>query len=624
MGVIQLLDTATTNKIAAGEVVANPASVVKELVENSIDAGSTRITVEITRGGLSSIKVLDNGYGIALEDLPKAFMRHATSKIKEFKDLDTVSTMGFRGEALASIASVARVTMTSRVAGSTEGYRIVVEGGVVEKPTPVGCAQGTTVEVADLFFNVPARRKFLKAAGRETAAVNEVVSRLALGNPDIAFKLKNDSRTIFETYGSGDVLTAVAAILGQEVVEHLLPVESSREPLPGWKVTGYVSTPFYTRSSRKYQYYFVNNRWVSNQKLRYALDHAYRSMIPRGRYPIAILFLEAFGQNIDVNVDPTKNTIRISDEKPVLDMLIAAVRDALLENRRAKGISRSDGCGALDGIEGYDRYGQPVDAVDLVNLYYPVKGSQVDFEEFQEGLPQDFSLSDIPSGDYEVGADFTGLHVKDGDYIDCGNHIEHGDNAPDVYQGDSCRPYKILGQLGASYILYEKDNSLYIVDQHAAHERIRYEAIRKTPEGMATQLVIPQSVTVTPQQIALLEQLGEDLDTAGFQFDFFGGSSVVLREIPIEMSFGNPETLFKELLELIEENLGSIRDLRESFMYSLACKTAVKAGQILSREEMEAIVDGLFLCSEPWTCPHGRPTTISLSAEHLLKEFKRK
>lgn len=600
MGKIQLLDTATTNKIAAGEVVANPASVVKELVENSLDAGSTRVSVKIIRGGIDGIKVVDNGWGIASEDLKTAFMRHATSKIKEFTDLDSVSTMGFRGEALASIASVSRVTMTTRLRGNTEGYRIAVEAGAAGDTVPVGCAEGTNVEVNDLFYNVPARRKFLNAPGRETAAVNEVVSRLALGNPEVAFKLKNDSKTVFETYGGGDVLTAVAAILGPEVLEHLIPVESLPEALPGWRVTGYISTPFYNRSSRKWQYFFVNKRWVSNPKLRYALDHGYRSMIPRGRYPIAILFLEVTGNSIDVNVDPTKNTIRISEDRAVLNLMINAVRNALSDHRRAKGI--------LPETEGYPQSSFPPSTI-------------ASDQDLPLDLEQQLSVSKWGnSGNYEA------YHINEG----CngnGNAVsESAAEGVDVSPGfgKDSKHYKILAQLSASYILYEQDAALYIVDQHAAHERIRFEEIRNKPRGTATQLVIPETVTVTPSQIALLEQLTEELETAGFQFEFFGGNSVVLREIPLEMSFGNPGTAFRELLELVEENLGSFKDLEESFMYSLACKTAVKAGQILSRDEMEAIVDGLLQCREPWTCPHGRPTTITLTAEKLLKEFKRK
>ncbi len=596
MSRIQLLDTATTNKIAAGEVVANPASVVKELVENSLDAGSTRVSVEIVQGGISAIKVMDNGGGIAPEDLTTAFKRHATSKIKEFTDLDLVSTMGFRGEALASIASVSRVTMTSRLPGNTEGYRISVQAGAAGDPVPIGCAEGTTVEVADLFFNVPARRKFLKAHSRETAAVNEVVSRLALGNPGVAFKLKNDNRTVFETYGSGEVLTAVAAVLGASVVEHLIPVDSDPEGSQGWKVTGFVSTPFYTRSTRKSQYFYVNQRWVSNPKMRYALDHAYRSMIPRGRYPIAILFLETKDTKIDVNVDPTKNTVRISEEQVVLDLMIRAVRDALSDNRRAKGLFQEPETGRHSG-------GEAAGLPQHRNL-------SPDFKELCLSVPERTHEGDgFGAQVYEAGEGFS---VTQEDFVGAGE------------QSEWSKPYKILAQLAASYILYEEGAGLYIVDQHAAHERIRFEAICDKPEGSGTQLVLPQTVTVTPNQISLLEHLSEELETAGFQFDFFGGNSIVLRGIPMEMSFGNPENSFRDLLELIEENLGSFKDLRESFIYSLACKTAVKAGQILSRDEMEAIIDGLRQCRDPWTCPHGRPTCISLSPEQLLKEFKRK
>lgn len=607
MGIIRLLDTATTNKIAAGEVVASPASVVKELVENSLDAGSSRITIEIVSGGIGLIKVADNGSGIVPEDIEKAFMRHATSKIQAFRDLDTVTTMGFRGEALASIAAVSRITLTSKQQGNNEGVQLSVEGGCSGKPVPVGCAEGTTVEVVDLFYNVPVRKKFLKSPSRETAGVNEIVSRLALGNPHVAIRLKNDGKLIFETFGDNDLLAAAAAILGKGIAEHLIPVNLAAE---GWRIQGFVSMPFYTRSSRKSQYFYVNKRWITNPGMRYALDHAYRAVIPKGRYPVAILFLETPGPLVDVNVDPTKNTVRISDEKTVLDLVINGVREALSDNRRAKKVE----CDNLGGEEhkGNYSYKQITAALDHFSGGTVAEPWQaVDF-----GTPESDTQPFVsPDGDK------TNI-VAEGVYQDLAaqNEIK-----PAAEQSSSVNPlpFNVLAQLAASYILYEKEQDLYIVDQHAAHERIRYEAISNAPSKEVTQLVLPQTVVLSPAQIALIEQLSEELEETGFQFDFFGGNFIVLREVPIELSFGNPEVVFTELMELTEDNLGSFGDLREAFVFSLACKTAVKAGQPLSQEEMEALVEGLAQCQDPLTCPHGRPTTICLSKKMLLKEFKR-
>ena len=595
MGIIQLLDTVTTNKIAAGEVVADPASVVKELMENSLDAGSTRITVEIFSGGVESIKVADNGWGIAPEDMEIAFMRHATSKIRTFHDLDTVATMGFRGEALASIGAVSRVTMTSRAGGRDTGFRLSLEAGLpAGKPIPIGCAEGTTVEVADLFYNVPARKKFLKSMGRETAAVNEIVSRLALGHPHTAIKLKNDGKTIFETYGNDNLLSDIGAVLGQDIAEHLIPVNSASED---WKIFGFVSIPFYTRSSRKSQYFYINKRWVSNQGMRYSLDHAFRSMIPKGRYPIAVLFLETAKPLVDVNVDPTKNTVRINNGKKVHDFIVASVRDALSENKRGKDITVNRN--SLSGTS-------PTQAASIASVYLPQKSRVTQpVNESLENMPPDIPDGGLYSGEHAAEA-------ATRDYY-----------SPEATGEMYYMPFKIIGQLAESYILYEKGRNLYIVDQHAAHERIRFETIlnKAVPEGK--QLVIPQTISLSPRQLSMVEQLSENLEEAGFQFEFFGGSSIVLREVPLELSFNNPEAIFLDLVDLTEDNLGDFKDLKEAFMFSLACKTAVKAGQVLSEEEMKEIVEGLHECQDPFTCPHGRPTTICISEKKLLKEFKR-
>ena len=610
MGLIRLLDTATTNKIAAGEVVASPASVVKELVENSLDAGSTRISVETVSGGIGLIKVTDNGSGIAPEDIETAFKRHATSKIRTINDLDTVSTMGFRGEALASIAAVSKIILTTRMQGNNEGVQLKVEGGIAGEPVPVGCAEGTTVEVADLFYNVPARRKFLKSLGRETAAVNEIVSRLALGNPHVAIRLKNDGKLIFETFGENDLLSTTAAVLFKVIAEHLIPVNSASE---GWRIKGFVSMPFYTRNSRKSQYFYVNKRWVANLGLRYALDHAYRTVIPKGRYPVAILFLETSEPLVDVNVDPTKNTVRISDEKTVLNLLIDGVRESLSCHRRAKKV----GVDSVDRDENKENYSskQITAALDYLPRGPVVKPLQAG--EFCGNGPHHVSSeANYPVDKFEPGVVYDKSYPVSTDK----KTIE------DIGEQSSLEgmlPFKVLAQLAASYILYESEEGLFIVDQHAAHERIRYEAICNAPKKAATQLVMPQTIALNPAQIALIEQLADAVEETGFQFDYFGGNFIVLREVPVELFFSNPKTVFTELIELTEDNLANFGDLRQAFIFSLACKTAVKAGQPLSHDEMVAIIEGLAKCRDPLTCPHGRPTTICISKERLLKEFNR-
>lgn len=604
MGNIKLLDINTVNKIAAGEVVINPASVVKELVENSLDAGSTRITVEIVSGGIEQIKVTDNGTGILPEDMEYAFKRHATSKITQFEDLKTVDTLGFRGEALASIAAVSRVKLTSRRRGETGGSRIFVEAGVQQSPVPIGCAEGTTMKVNDLFFNVPARHKFLKSISRETAAVNEVVSRLAMAFPNTAFKLKNNGRMIFETYGDGNLLSTISAILGREAASQMVPVNSFSE---NFNLKGFVSNPFYGRSSRKYQYFYVNQRWVANPSLRYALDHVYRTYLTKGRYPAVVLLLETKAPLVDVNVDPTKNTLRFAKEKEVIDFIIDSVRNALSGRPRTNITGDFGEYKIMPGKEEghYRKRGQ-------IAGHFPEKeggqeAQQLGIRGWEKDMPE--------HANYIHGWRKTLTAADPGPTV---WNAENRENIKEDY-GD----YGVLAQLAGRYILYEKNRNLYVVDQHAAHERVRYESIKEAGTNEVRQLVVPQTVFLTPPQMALVEQLSDILEAAGFQFDYFGDDTLVLREIPIEAAGTDPGEVLSEILDGTDTHLDSCMTLKEAFITSLACATAVKAGQVLSQEEMESLLEALFSCTEPRTCPHGRPTTLCISETQMLKEFKR-
>jgi len=580
LGSIVVLDPSIANKIAAGEVVANPASVVKELVENSIDAGSSRISVEIVSGGKEKIKVTDNGLGMDREDIELAFHRHATSKIKTFEDLNNISTMGFRGEALASIAAVSRVIMTSKPRGDSEGFRIEIEAGKIKSITPVGCAEGTTVEVSDLFFNTPARKKFLKSSSRETYLVNEIMTRYALGFSGIAIRLKNDSKTVFETHGNNKLIESIATIYGMDAAQNVMQVQGSQN---GWSIQGYISKPFFTKGNRKYQHFFINGRWVANKDLRVALDNAYRSLIPKGRYPLAVLFLNTEKSIVDVNTDPTKNTVRIKGEKDLVDIITNLLKVYIYPKKYLK--ERGQG-------------GITVKATSEKNLIG--EGSQVEFKN----AAFNFKTSLTHSKDYSENNNQLVFKEKEQKYPDL--------TGP-----------RVIGQHNATYIIYELNESLYIVDQHAAHERVRYEELLKKENQVPRQLIVPKKLELTAAQIPIFNEVKYLLEEIGICAEFFGGNSIVLREIPVAVNETNCDKLFLDVLDELAAGTRIKEIQKDDVIKQLACKTSIKAGQPLSMREMEALLAELFATDNPMTCPHGRPTTIIISNKALYKEFSR-
>ncbi|GBD16740.1 DNA mismatch repair protein MutL [bacterium HR26] len=579
---IQVLDEATIAKIAAGEVIERPASVVKELVENALDAGARSVVVEIVAGGRECIRVRDDGTGMSAADLRLAIERHATSKLRRFEDLASLRTFGFRGEALASIAAVSDLEIVTRPADATHGHRLRSTFGRRTTVEPVAAAPGTVVSVRDLFANVPARRSFLRQEGTETAYIQRVVSACALAHPEVRFELVVDGRTALVTDGSGSLENALVGIFGAEVAAQMVPIASpdefptQAEPLP-LQVRGYVGLPTLTRSNRQGMLFFVNRRWIESRPLGVAVEQAYHSLIMVGRYPVAVVHLELPPDRVDVNVHPTKREVRFSDERAVFSALQAAVRRTLARYTPA----------------------QSVPSISFSPLSPPA-------------LQRRLVLADpsrVPRPVKEAAA------------------RPEPREAPLSGESERALPVlRVLGQLHGTYIIAEGPDGLYLIDQHAAHERVLLEQLMVQYERASVDaqvLLEPLVVELTPAQLAVLEDYQEELRQLGFQVEPFGGSAVAIRAVPAVMHRRSPNTT---LLAILDELAGGGRGTSrlEALAISTACHSAIRAGQELTLAEMRELVRQLEECTAPRACGHGRPTMLHLSQQELERQFARR
>jgi DNA mismatch repair protein MutL len=589
---IKVLPAEVSAKIAAGEVVERPASVVKELVENAIDAGATEIKVEMRQGGIRLMRVMDNGCGIPCDEVELAFARHSTSKLESASDLARVSTLGFRGEALASIAAVARVTLISRTAQESVGTQVKVENGAIVGREGKGCPQGTIVTVENLFYNIPARRKFLRREVTEAGHISQLVSRYALAYPELRFSLLTDGRLAFQSTGSGKLYDVLVKVYGLEAAQQMLPVESgSGEPRAEGsqtdiRVHGYISSPSLHRSNRQYLTFFVNRRWVQDRSLSYAASEAYHTLLPTGRYPIVVLNVNLDPAEVDVNVHPTKREVRFRRGNEVFAAVQKAVRRVLTESSPLPTVaSRPHLVGP--SAEGPSLWGQP-------RRLTGVGGER------------------RPLGQLAMEVQRTA-----------------GDALPTTVT-PQLRPrlpmLRVLGQLGQTYIIAEGPGGMYLIDQHAAHERVLYERFTAECDRMAVvsqQLLTPLPLELTPRQYATVAEHLEALTELGFEIEPFGGETYLLRAVPAALERGDIGQAVAEILDdLAEEGIGETRE--EKALISVVCHSAVRAGQTLSMEEMRDLVRQLEETSLPHTCPHGRPTMIHLSAEQLAREFGRR
>ena len=606
MSKIRVLADHVANQIAAGEVVERPASVAKELLENSIDAGATRITIEIEAGGRRLLKVSDDGEGMVRDDAILAFERHATSKIRASEDLIAIGTLGFRGEALASIASVGKVELTTCTEGAGAGTRVLIEGGRMPDVKHAAHPRGTTIAVRDLFFNVPARRKFLRSEATETFHLTNLVTHYALAHPEIAFAFVNNGRDVVRAVPAKDLRERAYQMFGEEFLENLLPVDGGDPQVA--RVTGFVSAPRDRRTSRDSQYLFVNRRFVRDRMIGRALSEGYRSILPYGVYPAALLFIETPREEVDVNVHPAKTEVRFRRSAAVADAVREAIRDALARNEYVPQISQTD------------QIQQTQTAAAAVSFTPPAPPPPQPRIEF----------APLPSGD-EIARDIEAM-IRSASSVKSESTLPPLNNAERLVREvtpetlpNNIRP---LGQLEESFIIATDDEGLLLIDQHVAHERVlfdKYRALESQRRTESQQLLVPETFDLTPAQAAVFDQLAPELEPYGFELMRLSGRTVAIRAVPADLPAGEARNMLFELLETVdpEKKTSASDTLKDEIAASLACHAAIKVNMSLTPEKMVWLIDRLLQTSSPTTCPHGRPVILRLKMRDILKGFHR-
>ncbi len=598
MGSIRVLPETIASKIAAGEVIERPASVVKELVENSIDARATEVVVEISSSGAGLIRVTDNGCGMSAEDAKLAFLRHATSKIRELDDLWQIQTMGFRGEALPSIAAVTRVTMVTKSASDKTATRVVIEGGEVKDVSETGAPQGTMIEVRDLFYNTPARRKFMKSEMTEFGHITHLVTQLALASPAIDFRLRRQGKPIFEIPVTHDPKERVRLLFGQEVAEALSPIAG--EKFPWGEVKGWLGGPALNRPNRTGEYYFVNRRGISNRSLSHAVMEGYHTLLPGKRFPVVFLFLEIDPKRVDVNVHPAKREVKFQEEARIHDDVVGAIRKIL--QQKSVNHSRAD------------------QVREAVSEYFIQKNSET-------GVRPQFPLSSRGSPSTEfILSKAEGLRVNSATEAISKDEIASPFGFAMTTREQPIFP-RVLCQFQNTYIIVEDEKGLLVYDQHTVHERIRYERLTEqfqTAKLESQALLFPETLEVTPQEKGAWEENQELFQKIGFDIELFGQNSLIVRSAPAVLNNVDVKKFLKDLfMEIIFLEKGKAQPLPEQMIKSMACRSSVMAGEPLEKTQMQPLVDQLQTVKFPQSCPHGRPTTWRISKEELAKKFQR-
>lgn len=580
MGNIVLLDDLTINKIAAGEVIERPLNVVKEVVENSIDAGATKITIEIKRGGKQLIKVVDNGKGIQKDDMDIALERHATSKLRKIEDLENIYTMGFRGEALASISAVSKLTMISRTNKDDFGNKIIAEAGDIIQREETGSPIGTTIIVENLFFNVPVRYKFLKQDATEFKYIKDWVQKAVFSNPSISFKLINEDKVVFQSNGNGKIEDIIYSIYGKELKENIVKVDFEEE---GIKVTGVIGNTRIARDSRKDQIIFLNKRNIRNQILTNSADQAFKGSIGIGKYGFFILNLEMPANFYDINVHPTKMEVRFVDEDKIYKIFYHAIKNAML-TKEFLGNTQ---------VEKNEEY-VANEFKFLTNHFTKEKNTNNYFSKLTVNANKSINI----------------LEEKD--------DLIYRQNKRDVQ-------YKYIGIIFRTFIIVEIEDQLYLIDQHAAHERLLYEQIKenykKNISSNSQMMLVPEIYNLTHKEFQFVTQNIEMFKTYGFDIELFGSNSVKINGIPDIEYRSKSKNIFLEVLdEMITNERVSLKDVEERFIATVACKAAVKANMDLNQHEVDYLIQNLLKLKNPYTCPHGRPTTIKFSKDELFKK----
>ncbi len=604
---IQVLDRQTIDKIAAGEVVERPMSVVKELVENAIDSGADAVTVEIKGGGIDFIRVTDNGCGIEKKQVPTAFLRHATSKIHSVEDLLCIKSLGFRGEALSSIAAIAKVELLTKVNTSAAGTRYVIEGAREMALEDVGVPDGTTFVVRNLFFNTPARRKFLKTAMTEGTYIIELMERMMLSHPNIAFKLIVNGSNRLQTSGNGEIKDVIYQIYGRDITANIVPLNVTEGNI---QISGFIGKPELARSSRSFEVYYVNQRYIKSSLISKTLDEAYKPFLMLHKYPLVVLYLSIPTELLDINVHPAKMEIRFLEAEKLHQLLIEKIREALSQKELIPEIKEERVSGALS----------------------KVPASDVSIPEPFETHRREARKADIE----KRAKDLLPLYGEENRVAE--KPVYHTENLMQTSEQlnlfeerflskEALKKHRIIGQLFETYWLVELNEKLYIIDQHAAHEKVLYERIRKklNDHTIASQLLSPPTIlSLSKSEEQLLERFLFNFEQVGFEIEHFGGNEYSLRAVPSELFGLTAADYFHELLdELSQERLSTEISSVDDRIATMACKSAVKGNDHLSGQEAQTLIDELLTLDNPYHCPHGRPTIIAYSKYELEKKFKR-
>lgn len=652
MALIHVLDEVTANQIAAGEVVERPVNAVKEMVENAVDAAASDIEVEIADGGMTYIRVTDNGSGMSPEDAKLSIVRHATSKISSVENIYHIASLGFRGEALASISSVSRTAITTRRPDDEEGTVVEVEGGEVTEVKPIGAPSGTTIEVRDLFYNVPARKKFLKSERTESSRINGMIGKLALANPDISFRLINNGRTVIETPGNGRLVDVISALYGTKTVGEMLEVSGEGQEMI---LTGMISKPSLLKSSRQYQTVIINRRVVESAMVSKAVDNAYHSLLPKNGYPLLVLSFQVPPESIDVNVHPQKREIKFSDEQSLFRLVYHAVLETLTSQQdKADDIAREmirDPSHQI--LHGGDLNPATVKVEDASSL-----GHDIGLWGKREETPNHSAWGEsvTPYGSKRETASAISTSSENGhDHAPAqsreGSNFQPAVNTKDVlsttsvfqkYQKEEPKREEVttdplftvekqeepiipLGQVSDCFILCKRGMDLFIIDQHAAHERVRYDRLAARAEGIPVQdILVPYLIHVDPEDVVLLLDQQKKLERLGITFEQAGPDVIRITGAPEDFSEAEMERVIKDILVAFhDQNVPSPETLRHRMMAYAACRGAIKRGDVLNIRQMKELIVDLFHTTRPFVCPHGRPTIVKFTPEELGRLFKR-
>lgn len=658
---IHLLDSETIDKIAAGEVVERPASVVKELVENAVDAGATAITVEIKDGGIEFIRVTDNGHGMDREQVRKAFLRHATSKIESADDLMRISSLGFRGEALSSIAAVSKVEVITKTKGSLTGNRLVLEGAVEKEFSEVGAPDGTTFLVRNLFYNTPVRRKFLKLPATEGGYIADLMEHLALSRPDISFKFQMGSQLRFHTTGNGDLKEVIYRIYGREVASSLVPIQLEQN---GNKVEGYLGKPVLVRSNRNFEIYFINGRFIRSNLIARALEEGYREYLMQHKFPLCILHITMDTRQVDVNVHPTKMDVRFSDGMTFCKMLSDGIHDTLKQREMIPDARLTDereerkAERAAQAERQREHTPEPFERqrADSYRVMEETNYQAALAQNGQRASVRDFAQSPVWSRVKAAGKEVE--PVESAAEKDSGQDSEdwvfEEHAAPDFAQNkkeqnrpepqgqnptqlnlfeervlsmDNRSRYRIIGQVFETYWMIQFEEKLLIIDQHAAHEKVKYERLMRQfrEKQVASQALLPPViVSLSAQEELVFREYRETFEALGFEVEAFGGREYALRSVPVDLYGCSERELFLEVLDELDGGVsrGSFQVIEEKIA-SMSCKAAVKGNNRLSVAEAQELIDELLTLENPYNCPHGRPTIITMTRYEMDKKFKR-